>query len=93
VFLSNRTYNEGAKQFVVLAEAEKQDLETVLAFDQFNESKTSSNIAAWLREGHTHGGIKADYILCHSTDGASCIECSRGKSGISGPHIRVETRP
>jgi hypothetical protein len=46
-------------------------LKTVLAFDQFGESKTVANIAAWLVNGHNRGGIKADYILCHATDGAS----------------------
>jgi hypothetical protein len=71
VFLSNRTYNDGAKKQVVMIESEKRDLEVVLAFDQFNEAKTSSNIAAWLTAGHARGGIKADYVLCHATDGAS----------------------
>lgn len=71
LFMSTRTYNEGGKKLVVMAEMEKRDLETILAFDQFNESKTSMNIAAWLTTGHCRAGLKPDYILCHATDGAS----------------------
>jgi hypothetical protein len=59
-------YNDGAKKQVVMIKSEKQDLETVLAFDQFNKAKTSSNIAAWLTAGHARCGIRADYILCHA---------------------------
>jgi hypothetical protein len=71
VFLSHRTYNKGAKQHNVVAEDEKRDLETILVFDQFGELKTAANIASWPVNGHNQGGIKADYILCHVTDGAS----------------------
>jgi hypothetical protein len=49
-----------------MIESKKRDLETVLAFDQFNKAKTSSNIAAWLTAGHARCGIRADYILCHA---------------------------
>jgi hypothetical protein len=52
-----------------MALQEKTDLETVLLFDQFPEAKTSSNIAKWLREGHLCGGIKPNFIRCHSADG------------------------
>ena len=55
----------------VLVEQDRRDLEVVLAFDQFPESKTAKNIAEWLRLGHVKGGLKAEYILCHATDGAS----------------------
>jgi hypothetical protein len=63
-------YNNSAKKQFVMIESKKRDLETVLAFDQF-KAKTSSNIAAWLTAGHARGGIRADYILCHATEGAS----------------------
>jgi hypothetical protein len=54
-----------------MIESERRDQETVLAFDQFNKAKTSSNIAAWLTTGHARGGIRVDYILWNATDGAS----------------------
>jgi hypothetical protein len=63
--------NDGAKKQVVMALQEKTDLETVFLFDQFPEAKTSSNIAKWRRRGHLRGGIKPNYIMCHSADGAS----------------------
>jgi hypothetical protein len=56
---------------VLSAFSEKTDLETVIAFERFSDSKTSKNIASWLRTSHTRAGLKPDYILCHSTDGAS----------------------
>jgi hypothetical protein len=66
-------------------------LETVVSFDQFSESKTAVNIAAWLVDGHTRAGLKADYILCHATDGASnavssCVEFQGITSGLRGEH-------
>lgn len=48
-----------------------ESLEFVLAFNQFPQTKTASNIAEWLRTAHLRAGLKPDYILCHATDGAS----------------------
>ena len=69
--MSKRTYNEGGKNFVKFVQPTPSDLEVVLSFDQFPEAKTAKNIAQWLQLGHVRGGIKPDYLLCHSTDGAS----------------------
>jgi hypothetical protein len=54
-----------------MMEPEKKDLEAVLSFEQFPESKTATNIAEWLKNGHARGGLKPEYIFCHATDGAS----------------------
>ena len=54
-----------------MSKSVKSDLEFVLAFDQFEDSKTAANIADWLLEGHVRGGLKPSMILCHATDGAS----------------------
>jgi hypothetical protein len=56
---------------VVVTSFEKSDLETVLTFEQFPESKTAVNIAEWLKTSHTKAGLKPEYIMCHATDGAS----------------------
>jgi hypothetical protein len=56
---------------VLVTPLEKRDLETVIAFKQLPESKTSANIAAWLKTSHTRAGLDPQYIMCHSTDGAS----------------------
>jgi hypothetical protein len=45
VYVSNRSYNEGAKNLVVLEASEKTNLETVIAFQKFSDSKTGKNIA------------------------------------------------
>jgi hypothetical protein len=56
---------------VAVTPVEKSDLETVIAFEQFPESKTALNIAEWLKTSHTKAGLKPEYIMCHATDGAS----------------------
>ena len=56
---------------VKFMEPNPSDLEVVLSFDRFPDAKTAKNIAQWLKIGHLRGGIKPDYLLCHSTDGAS----------------------
>jgi hypothetical protein len=71
VFVSNKTYNEKAKSMVATALSEKSDLETVIAFERFNEAKTSRNIAEWLKASHAKAGLNGIFIMCHSTDGAS----------------------
>jgi hypothetical protein len=71
VNVSNRSYNEGAKNLVVLEVSEKTGLETVIAFEKFSDSKTGKNIADWLFPSHLKSGPKGEYIMCHSTDGAS----------------------
>jgi hypothetical protein len=43
----------------------------VIAFKKFPEAKTGKNIAEWLRQSHSKAGLKGEYIMCHSTDGAS----------------------
>jgi glycerate kinase len=45
--------------------------EAVIAFEQFQDSKTALNIAKWLKTSHTKAGLKPEYIMCHATDGAS----------------------
>ena len=69
--MSKRTYNEGGKKFVKFSETDKTDLEVVLTFDKFPQEKTKQNIASWLEVGHHRAGLKPEYLLCHSTDGAS----------------------
>jgi hypothetical protein len=69
------------------------DLEVVLAFDQFPQSKTASNIAEWLTTAHFRGGLKPDYILCHATDGASnavgsAMEFQAITDAVRQTHIR-----
>jgi hypothetical protein len=64
-------HDEGANDFVAVTPVEKSDLETVIAFEQFPESKTALNIAEWLKTSHTRVGLKPEYIMCHATDGAS----------------------
>jgi glycerate kinase len=64
-------YNDGAKDFVAVTPLEKNDLEMVIAFEQFPESKTAINIAEWLKTSHTKAVLKPEYIMCHATDGAS----------------------
>jgi hypothetical protein len=54
-----------------MSQPDKSDLEAVLSFEHFTDAKTSENIAEWLHTSHLRGGLKPDYILCHSTDGAS----------------------
>jgi hypothetical protein len=71
VFVSNRSFNDGVKNLVQLAQSDKSDLEAVIAFEKFPESKTGKNIAEWLRQSHSKAGLKGEYIMCHSTDGAS----------------------
>jgi hypothetical protein len=71
VFVSNRSFNDGVKNLVHLAQSDKSDLEAVIAFEKFPESKTGKNIAEWLRQSHSKAGLKGEYIMCHSTDGAS----------------------
>jgi hypothetical protein len=71
VYVSNRSYNDGAKNLVVLEVSEKTDLETVIAFEKFADAKTGKNIADWLLACHLKAGLKSEYIMCHSTDGAS----------------------
>ena len=70
LFISNKTLKE-QKGKALVPENSKSDLEFVLAFDHFPESKTAANIADWLLEGHVHGGLKPSMILSHATDGAS----------------------
>jgi hypothetical protein len=38
---------------------------------KFPESKTGKNIADWLLASHLKAGLKGEYIMCHSPDGAS----------------------
>lgn len=71
MFVSNKSYHDTAKNMVVTALSEKSDLETVIAFERFHESKTSKNIAEWLRASHAKAGLRGQFIMCHSTDGAS----------------------
>jgi hypothetical protein len=71
VFVSNRSYNDGAKEFIVTEAPAKSDLETVIAFEKFQDAKTGKNIADWLLTSHLKAGLKGEYIMCHSTDGAS----------------------
>jgi hypothetical protein len=71
VYVSNRSYSEGAKNLVVLEVSEKTNLETVIAFQKFSDCKTGKNIADWLLSSHLKSGLKGEYIMCHSTDGAS----------------------
>lgn len=72
LFMSRKTYNELSKRSeVVVPQESKSDLEVVLSFDHFPSSKTAVNIAAWLRSGHVRGGLRPEYIMSHSTDGAS----------------------
>jgi hypothetical protein len=70
VYVSNRPYNEGAKNLVVLEVSEKTNLETVILFQKFSDSKTGKNIADWLLSSHWKSGPKGEYIMCHFTDGA-----------------------
>jgi glycerate kinase len=56
---------------VAVTPVEKSDLETVVAFEQFPESKTAVNIAEWLKTSHMKAGLKLECIMCHATDGAS----------------------
>lgn len=69
--MSNKTFKQIPTDSVAMVETDKRDLEFVLAFDQFPEAKTSVHIAEWLNKGHLRGNLKAEYIMCHSTDGAS----------------------
>ena len=71
MFVSNRSYNDGAKNLVEMAQSERSDLEAVIAFEKFPEAKTGKNIAEWLLASHLKAGLKGEYIMCHSTDGAS----------------------
>ncbi len=72
MFMSNKTYKETQpKDSILFVEPDKADLEVVLAFDQFGQSKTAKNIAEWLKKGHLRGGLRPEYIMCHATDGAS----------------------
>jgi hypothetical protein len=57
---------------VQLKQLDKSDLETVIAFKKFPEAKTGKNIAEWLPQSHSKAvGLKGEYVMCHSTDGAS----------------------
>jgi hypothetical protein len=56
---------------IVTEASDKSDLETVIAFENFVDTKTGKNIADWLLASHLKAGLKSDYIMCHSTDGAS----------------------
>lgn len=69
--MSTKSYNESEKFSIVAIEPEREDLETVLAFDQFSGVKTSKRIGDWLRRAHAKAGIKPEMISSHSTDGAS----------------------
>jgi hypothetical protein len=71
VYVSNRSYNEGAKNLVVLEVSEKTNLEIVIAFQKFSDCKTGKNISEWLLFSHLKSGLKGEYIMCHSTDGVS----------------------
>jgi hypothetical protein len=71
VFVSNKSYHDTAKNMVVTALSEKSDLETVISFERFHEAKTSKNIAEWLKASHAKAGLRGQFIMCHSTDGAS----------------------
>jgi hypothetical protein len=66
---------------VAVTPLEKRDLETVIAFEQFPESKTAINIAEWLKTSHTKAGLKLEYIMCHPCHRWS-LKCSRFKHGI-----------
>jgi hypothetical protein len=80
VFISNRSYNDGAKNLIVTEASDKSDLETVIAFENFADAKTSKNIADWLLASHLKAGLKSDYIMCHF-DGRS-IQCRSVKHGV-----------
>jgi hypothetical protein len=69
--MSNKAYKDIPKDEILMVEPDKKDLEVVLAFDQFEQMKTSANIAQWLKTGHLRGGLRPSYIMCHATDGAS----------------------
>jgi hypothetical protein len=71
VFVSNKLYHDTAKNMVVTALSGKSDLETVISFERFHEAKTSKNIADWLKTSHAKAGLRGQFIMCHSTDGAS----------------------
>jgi hypothetical protein len=46
-------------------------LEAVIAFQKFPDAKSGKNIANWRIASHLKAGLKGEYIMCHSTDGAS----------------------
>jgi hypothetical protein len=69
--MSDKSYKDIAKDTILFVEPDKADLEAVLAFDQFGQSKSAKNIAEWLKTGHLRGGLRPEYIMCHATDGAS----------------------
>lgn len=71
LFMSDRSFREITGGQVLGIEKDREDLEFILAFDQFTGLKTSKNIAEWLRKGHERAGIKPEMISSHSTDGAS----------------------
>jgi hypothetical protein len=68
VFVSNQSLNNGVKNLVQLAQSDKLDLEAVIAFEKFPESKTGKNIAKWLQQSHSKAGLKGEYIMCHTSE-------------------------
>ena len=52
LFMSDRSFREITGGQVLGIEKDREDLEFILAFDQFTGVKTSKNIAEWLRKGH-----------------------------------------
>jgi hypothetical protein len=71
VFVSNRLFNDGAKNLIRMAQLERSGLKAMIAFQKFPEAKTRKNIAGWLLVSHLKAGLKGEYIMCHSTDGVS----------------------
>jgi hypothetical protein len=71
---------------VAVTPVEESDLEAVIAFEQFQDSKTALNIAKWLKTSHTKAGLKPEYIMCHATDGAMQLQCRKEAYWHDGPN-------